>query len=76
MSSIWAFPAPAREGAHRCPAVWPGWALSTFGGWALDELDPKLLMRLAPQLAEQLAAIEPGPNRAPQAGAIYIVWEE
>ncbi len=67
MSQAWRFPSPHGE------PPWPGWTLSTTAGWALAALDPKLLMRLAPELAERLAALEP--HDAP-GGDVYVVWQE
>jgi hypothetical protein len=57
MSSIWAFPDPGERRQQRGRQCWPGWSLSTSEGWPLDTLDPKLLMRLGPVLADELARL-------------------
>ena len=73
MSQAWSFPSP------HGPPEWPGWALSITAGRPLDSLDPKLLMRLGPALADELARLDagaaPGGPIVP-GGPVYIAWDE
>ncbi len=67
MSLTWSFPCPHGEPCNR-------WWLSPVAGRPLESIDPKLLMRLGDELADRLAAIEPG--RTPGGSEVYIVWED
>lgn len=68
MSLTWSFPSPHGEPHSR-------WSLSPTHGWPLEGLDPKLLMRLGPELADRLASVAASRALAPGGGEVYIHWE-